>query len=315
MVGGLSLGLPADPPPYFLNARDVNFVVVDGEQRVSPQTIARAKEAKECRPAELDPEGNWGSRSAGGQLGLRLVKTQFTNEEPIMVTFYTRNVGTESLSWRIQTPGTKPFGLVVVKDGEREAMLTRGEEAELRRFGKIGPSIYTGSKVSHVSPGQQDQYEFPLHRQYNFTRPGRYFVSGTVELVHDSRGQPKGSIMSGTSMFEIVAVPGSTADTNKPVSPRPNVNPGSSQPLPPAKSLPPPTASANATGSNTTSGNATQNQTQAAPNQSKSNDAKSVETGNEPLSSPRRNLLWSGALAGLVLFGVLGFWLLRRRKA
>ena len=197
---GSSAGEPAS---YFVTHDEACYIVVDGKQVLDPKVVEAAKMAKECRPAELDREGNWGFPYAGAQLGLRFTKTVFTNGEPIIVAFYLRNTGDESISYLYPGRASMPFGILITKDNEKSAMLSRGDEHSLKNFGRV-IRIFNGSKIPHIPVGMQDRRVFGLHTLYDLSRPGKYFVSGSVELVNDSRGESKGSINSGTAMIEVI---------------------------------------------------------------------------------------------------------------
>ena len=232
-LGGSVSCAAGEQRPFYFNTRDISYYIKDGKQTITDRAIAYAKEAKECRPSDRDPEGNWGSPEDGGQLGLRFRKAVFTNGEPIIAVFYMRNIGDNTLSYLSSGPSDRSFGIVVFREGESKRVLTRIEENDI-----IHPGTLRMSRLSDrirdfsVPIGMQDQSEVDLSRLYDLTRPGRYYISGTVALDRGTN-LSKGSITSGTAMFEILPAPkqpkatdaetGSSQKVNPVVAPVPSV--------------------------------------------------------------------------------------------
>jgi hypothetical protein len=59
---------------------------------ISPARVAKARFARDARPAAEDPEGNWGQACQGFQMGLRFEETSFEAGERILATLVMRNV-------------------------------------------------------------------------------------------------------------------------------------------------------------------------------------------------------------------------------
>src|SRR5438093_6403921 len=53
--------------------------------------------AYEMRPAEQDPQGNWGSPTGGVQMSIRLDRTNLAAGEPLMASILLRNFGNAPL--------------------------------------------------------------------------------------------------------------------------------------------------------------------------------------------------------------------------
>src|ERR1035438_8320956 len=81
--------LPVDPRGYVGETARI--------KAYAEQTEA-AKGRPESRPAELDPEGHWGTVTAGVQLSIRLSKNFFALGQPIEATVTLRNVTTNSMN-------------------------------------------------------------------------------------------------------------------------------------------------------------------------------------------------------------------------
>ena len=63
-----------------------------GERLVRVTRLEQAAGSSECRPADQDPRGHWGTATNGFQLSLRLDQTKYTNGEPVAAVWLVRNV-------------------------------------------------------------------------------------------------------------------------------------------------------------------------------------------------------------------------------
>jgi hypothetical protein len=168
----------------------------------SPQQIEAAKHAPECRPAEQDPEGHWGTNTEGFQVSLRLSKGTFSNGEPIVATIILRNVSNRELRYG------EPYGY----DYETSAVLTRGEDripsndepkpgmtfAERLRF------VHKGSYATLPSPaGTQRKFTVDLTKLFPITN-GQYTVVGR-RTVPIQDGVASTNAVSGPAKFEVAA--------------------------------------------------------------------------------------------------------------
>ncbi len=305
----------ADLHPFYLMKDNGGIAMnANGKVQANPYDIEQAKQAKDCRPADLDPEGNWGFITEGMQLGLRFEAAIFTNGQDIRPSFYIRNVSDKLITYESDGPEDLAFGITIVRLGGETALRSRAEETAASFNPPRERTLWvSGHPDPSLFPGTQRKHKVWLNRTYKLV-PGRYSINGTVQFFPGTNRLVKGAVTSGAALFEIVAPYDGAGGTNTAASPQTNANANPGQPLPPSNAPPPPSASGNPAGTDTTSGNASQNQTHAIPGQPAPSGAVPGATGNKTSASATRNVLWSGALAGLVLFGVLGLWLLRRRK-
>lgn len=304
-------------PAYYFNKRDVPFYFEGGERKTNTFLLAKTKAAPECRPANLDPEGSWGSPQDGAQLGVRFRKAVFTNGEPIVATFYIRNIADTTLSYLSSGPSDWSFGIVVFREGESKRILTRIEENDIIHPGTLRMSRSSDRiKDFSVQIGMQDQQEVSLTRLYDLSRPGRYYISGTVALDRGTN-LSRGSVTSGTAMIEVLPAPkqpratdaeiGSSQKVNSVVAPGQSVPPkdGSGRPSK-ANSATSPTEVATVT--------SRPNASSLKPEPSEPRLGSPGDTSLPPKSSNGIRVVaaWGG-LALLGLFVVV--WLLRGRRA
>src|ERR1035437_5486511 len=83
------------------------------------EQIEQARKAKYSRPANDDPEGNWGAVSEGFQLSIRFPKESFTNGEAIVASILLRNVTNTPLTYYVSFPRDVEQELVLKKQGQR----------------------------------------------------------------------------------------------------------------------------------------------------------------------------------------------------
>jgi hypothetical protein len=245
------------------------------------------------KPSNEDPAGNWGLFNVGWELSVRPVLSQFAVGDPVYLWAILRNVsGTNSeliitiadLNWEVTVMTADGRVLEPSYAWAFKQEFDRDMKARAIRASK---QIVAGWEQYPVRANHQCLLLLRLSADYDLTTPGTYSVRLSRRFYEFGRTDYQ-QVTSGTATFRIVDKPG-TATTN--------TNNGSAnvaaQPLGQASK---------------TVGSITGNtiHATATPNDVIPNDRS---------SSPRRNLLWSGALAGLILFGVLGLWLLRRGKA
>ena len=306
-----------EAPAYYFNKRDVPFYFEGGERKTNTFLLAKTKAAPECRPAALDAEGNWGPPQDGGQLGVRFSKAVFTNGEAITAAFYMRNIGDGTLSYLSSGPSDRSFGIVVFKEGGSKRVLTRIEENDIIHPGTLRMSRSSDRiRDFSVQIGMQDQQEVSLTRLYDLSRPGRYYISGTVAIDRGTN-LSKGSISSGTAMIEILPLPkqpkatdaqtGSSQKVNLVVAPGQSVSPKVGNDL-------------------TFKGNSATSPNEVAAATSQPRPLVAKEEASEPRqpaeehSSPQRSgngtrvmALWSGL--GLLCLIAISWFLLRRKTA
>lgn len=86
----------------------------------------RTRAARESRPANEDPEGNWGQLIAGCQISMRAEQDSFPTGEPVIARVIIRNVGNELLQFAYATGD--PFCVLTVVDEQ-------GQRIERSRWG------------------------------------------------------------------------------------------------------------------------------------------------------------------------------------
>ena len=106
------------------------------------EQIEQAKRAKDSRPTEDDPEGNWGQISEGFQLSIRFSKDTFTNGEPVIASILLRNVSDRPITYYVSYP----------KDDEMKLSVRRGQE-QLSRKDEIKTNMTFMEKVRHLNRG------------------------------------------------------------------------------------------------------------------------------------------------------------------
>lgn len=133
-----------------------------GQRFVSVAKIEEAAKSPESRPAEQDPEGNWGNVVGGIQVSLRLQSSTFTNGEPVRVTMLVRNVTNRVIThyW--------PH-VVISKNGK-----------PLERNGGAGVDI-TAIPLADVFPQTQHKYVRTLNKDYDLSENGEYTLQAVCK--------------------------------------------------------------------------------------------------------------------------------------
>ena len=171
IVGGSAQLTNCIPPGIFLTDAD-SYIVVEspGHWRIPDAILAskirQAGTLPESRPADQDPEDNWGIVTNGLQLALQLKSTAYTNGEPVRATMFMRNVTNEPIVyWR-------PTGVEMFKDGKSLG----------RKSAHFGPDgIALGDWASghpEITLFQRTQHRFviSLNDYYDLSEPGDYVV-------------------------------------------------------------------------------------------------------------------------------------------
>src|SRR5208282_4622230 len=93
----------------------------------NPKLVQAAKMTKESLPAEVFPEGHWGTVQDGFQLSLRFNKQTYTNGEPIIAALLLRNVTNRILRYGVGPDYVDcPVGFsVTLADGKQIPPLER----------------------------------------------------------------------------------------------------------------------------------------------------------------------------------------------
>ena len=135
------------------------FLESDARGRyMDPAKVEAARKMRECLPAADFPEGNWGQTNGGFQLSLRLNKTSYTNDEPIVATLLLRNV-TNCLQMSCVTP-LVPFDGPIRMRVTSDAGVVIPEKAV---------EVVVGPGIGAVFPGTQRKYVEHLNRAYALT--------------------------------------------------------------------------------------------------------------------------------------------------
>jgi hypothetical protein len=150
------------------------------------EEMMRGATNSECRPAELDPQGNWGQISAGLQLSVRLSTNRFVAGQPIDLTVILRNTTTN--------------GLTLLGSGQATVKLTVSDEHDAPLW-STPPPIALSGPGSMLLPGRrQVKYHFDLRGPV--TNTGTYNVSASRGLGQGKEGFAE--VRSGTAFFHVV---------------------------------------------------------------------------------------------------------------
>jgi hypothetical protein len=158
------------------------------------EQIEAAKRAKDSRPAEDDPEGNWGTVSEGFQLSIRLEKNSFTNGEPISAYMILRNVSDKALRFPVSY-GNDPETKLTLKKGET-ALLTHDEALSIPRTDSFS--------LQPMPAGIQCKYTLDLSTIFDLKTNGTYSIQATKKIPNMDQTK-RASVDSGTAVFQITA--------------------------------------------------------------------------------------------------------------
>ena len=167
---------------------NVVYLPVDWSAHVGEKDIAEqidtAKGKPECRPAEFDPQGNWGPVVSGFQISIRLATNTFRVGSMINARVILRNTETNSLT--IIAPSVAGIRLVAT---DEHGVLLQPNRLQLT---VSGPSQAT-------LPGRrQRSYEFDLAQNFDFKSPT------TCRAEHLIRLDQTAKVCSGDARITIV---------------------------------------------------------------------------------------------------------------
>ena len=129
----------------------------------TPEQIESAKHAKDCRPAEQDPEGHWGQPTEGFQLSIRLQKESFTNGEPVTACVILRNVSGRLFRY-LTARFDDPMSKIVLMRGQ-ERVPGKNEPRPGATFAERLKALHAGSLGSFQSPaGTQRKFLIELDK-------------------------------------------------------------------------------------------------------------------------------------------------------
>jgi hypothetical protein len=270
------------------------------------------------RPAEEDPEGNWSFVSEQMQVSCRPCKPAYAVDELIDMIVLVRNVSDTNRYALFPGAGPPLFQISLTDEGNQPVSelnpsspcFARKPKNPFRPNESLGP--FNQIMVPfHIEPRTQLAAILPLHQFYDLSRPGRYFVNVGIPVPRLDRSGTN-ELMSGNAMFQILAGPG----TNGPLLVPTNLTARTGQPLPPADARPPPATTAIPADARANVRPTIQPEVQRSPETPSVLPAPPDQAAGERtgLLTPR-NVAFGSSLAGLVLLGGLGLWLLRRRKA
>jgi hypothetical protein len=173
-------------------ATEVFITYAIHETTGTPQAaqVEAAAHAKESRPADNDPEGNWSAPINGVQLSIRFEKTVFRLGEPIMTHVIFRNIGDVPLK-RTFASGkgfvSKLCGFIVTRD-DREPVERTGEQH------------LTSVKERTLYPKAQWKSPVILNEMFKMDTPGSYHITGMTGV-----GKPPEEIRTATVLVQVVA--------------------------------------------------------------------------------------------------------------
>jgi hypothetical protein len=126
---------------------------------VAISAIEAAQKSPESRPADQDPEGNWGPATNSFQLSLHLEKRKFAVGDPIVVTMLIRNIATNAQSYR------SPLRVNVLKGGKLVQRKTNSQIKEVT----VSPEISLFTQT-------QRKNDATLGETFKLDEPGEYVL-------------------------------------------------------------------------------------------------------------------------------------------
>jgi hypothetical protein len=170
----------------------------------TPEQVEAARHAKECRPAEQDPEGHWGEATEGFQLSIRLQKESFTNGEPVTACVILRNVSGKLRRYFTAYVDDPMLKIVVLRG--RELVRRNDEPRPGQTSNKLKP-IFAGSMWSFQSPpGTQRKFPVELNKVFDLTTNGEYEVYAMRTIPSLDKTSEK-QVVSGKATFRITDPP------------------------------------------------------------------------------------------------------------
>jgi hypothetical protein len=142
----------------FLPMEIMAFGETNANHKYNTEVRDTAIRLGECKPAELDPQGNWGQVVLGFQLSLRARTNTFSKRESVPVSIIFRNTTT---NW-LKTPDGPALAVVrIVDQSGRETSATQESAYS-------GPGLYT------MPPMRQRKEILDLHHDLAALGPGTY---------------------------------------------------------------------------------------------------------------------------------------------
>jgi hypothetical protein len=204
------------PSPAGLRLTNHFFLTDEGEglttfypgigEVIRPETLEKARHAKESQPAEEDPEGNWGQSTDGLQVSLRFNKASFAPGEPIVANVIFRNLTKHLMAAPVFIPDYRSELVVTVENGKRLETRESIEEKKLVEEGKITDfqrklrHILQNPKSWSLIPRCQYKCEVALDKLFDLSQSGRYCV-----YACDKDKTLSTNATSGTAQITIIA--------------------------------------------------------------------------------------------------------------
>ncbi len=171
---------------------------------ITPEQIAAARVAPDCRAAEDDPQGHWGAPWEGAQLSIRVQKEHFTNGEPVVACVTLRNVSDRVLYFDVGAyPEEKDTKVVLTRGQERILGVDDPKPGEtfLRRLSYIRAGSSPGPMP--ISPGTQRQFFRDLSKVFDLSAAGSYSAYAERSVINFERTRWT-NLLSGTVTFRIL---------------------------------------------------------------------------------------------------------------
>ena len=148
----------------------------------SPEQIEKAKHAKDSRPAEKDPEGNWGAVAEGFQLSLRFEKESYTNGEPVTACVILRNVSDRPLVYPYEyTPDEREIAFVLMRGQDR--VYGKYDARPGASFTERLGALRMGHGWDRASPvGTQHKSLVNLSKIFGLATNGEYVIQAKREI-------------------------------------------------------------------------------------------------------------------------------------
>ncbi len=179
---------------------------------ITPEDIKTARSAPECRPADEDTRGHWGSSWEGDQLSIRLQKEVFTNGEPIVACVTLRNASDRMSYLEVVIPQEeRDTKIRLMHDGQR--VLGEDDPKPGESFQQRLTHIRRGSAhVEPLPPGTQRQFFRDLSKLFDLNAAGTYTAQAerkviTYYKIPDRPGYLRGlgtNLVSGIVTFRMV---------------------------------------------------------------------------------------------------------------
>lgn len=156
------------PANLFLTDDDKLFWYNSSKQRfIHVKDIATAEQSPDSRPAENDPEGNWGAPTGGLQLSLRLDKQIFTNGEQIVAAMLLRNVTNVPVKFNRIHVFQRPSPINLLVFSQQEQLPLKGDGGEINVISSTEVTLY---------PQTQRKFSAKVNDFYDLSRGGKFLI-------------------------------------------------------------------------------------------------------------------------------------------